>query len=235
MSGPANRYVNRNRCGWVRPERQAVQLDLDDDDDDLDGVGATEAIIPPPLAPGSKFNITSTMIQLLHLKGLFGGLARDDTNMHLINFVSTCKSFDNTGVGQNAIRLWLFSLSLSGKETLWLNALTPGSITHWNQLKDAFLERFFPPSKRAQLSNEISNFRQLSTEAFHETWERLKKKLRQCPNHHMTNIHLMEILYRAFNSLAKQVVDNAVGGSFMALTYPDAAEILDRMMKKSRA
>lgn len=44
-----------------------MQLDLDDDDDDLDGVGATGAIIPPPLAPGAKFNITSTMIQLLHI------------------------------------------------------------------------------------------------------------------------------------------------------------------------
>ncbi|PHT31520.1 hypothetical protein CQW23_27857 [Capsicum baccatum] len=93
-------------------------IPFDDDDDDLDGAGATGAIIPPPLLPGAKFNITSTMIQLLQLEGLFGGLASDNPNMHQINFISKCKSFDNPGVGQNAIRLRLFSLSLSGETTL---------------------------------------------------------------------------------------------------------------------
>ena len=69
----------------------------------MDGEGATGPIIPPPLAPGAKFNITSTMIQLLNLKWLFCGLSGDDLNLHLVNFVTIYKSFDNPGVGQNSI------------------------------------------------------------------------------------------------------------------------------------
>ncbi|PHT55240.1 Cyclin-dependent kinase G-1 [Capsicum baccatum] len=111
--------------------------------DQLVSINNSGAIIPPPLASGAKFNITSTMIQLLQLKGLFGGLTGDDPNMHLINFISICKSFDNPGVGQNAIRLRLFPLSLSGEATLWLNGMTPDSITNWRQLKDAFLKDSF--------------------------------------------------------------------------------------------
>ena len=117
------------------------------------------------------------------------------------------------------IWLRLFSLSLSGEATLWLNGLTPDSITKWRQLKEDILERFFPPSKRAQLRDEISNFRQLPTEALHETWERFKKKLMRCPNHQMTNVHLMEILFRDLNLVTKPVVDNAAGGSSMDLTF----------------
>ncbi|PHT55166.1 hypothetical protein CQW23_03652 [Capsicum baccatum] len=127
VEAPMNK---RDRQARMRPKRRAVQVPFDDDDDDLDGAGATGAIIPLPLAPGAKFNITSTMIQLLQLKGLFGGLTGDDPNMHLINFISTCKSFDNPGVGQNAIRLRLFPLSLSGEANLWLNGLTLDSITN---------------------------------------------------------------------------------------------------------
>ncbi|PHT60107.1 hypothetical protein CQW23_02470 [Capsicum baccatum] len=51
----------------------------------------------------------------------------------------------------------------------------------------------------------------------------------------MTNVHLMEILYRALNLVTKPVVDNAAGGSFMDLTFNEASGMLDRMTKQSRA
>lgn len=47
----------------------------------------TEAIIPPTLTPGVKFDITCAMIQLLNSKGVFASLDTDDANMYLANFI----------------------------------------------------------------------------------------------------------------------------------------------------
>lgn len=113
----------------IKPPSRTVYID-DDDKVDLDREGATRAIIPQLLAPRVKFNITRTTIQLLHLKGLFAGLPGNDSNMNLVNFLTIYKSFYYLGVGQNAIRLWIFPLSLSGEATLWLNELDPNSITN---------------------------------------------------------------------------------------------------------
>ncbi|KAF3674437.1 hypothetical protein FXO37_06399 [Capsicum annuum] len=186
MAKPMNWNVNRNCPFWARQERQPVQFDLNNNKDGMGGMGATGAIIPQPLAPRDKFNITSTMIQLLHIKGLFGGLLGDDPNMYLVNFVTICKSFDNLGVGQNAILLCLFPLSLSREATLWLNKLTPYSITNWKQLKEAFLEKIFPPSKRKSRTfpndtvqnprNDGSYMATTTRNSKVDKWEKNKKK-----------------------------------------------------------
>ncbi|KAH0706286.1 hypothetical protein KY289_011362 [Solanum tuberosum] len=70
----------------------------EEDDLDLDRAGATGAIVLPVLPPGVKFTITSTMIKLLNLKGIFRGAAGDDANQHLMNFVAICKSQEIPGV-----------------------------------------------------------------------------------------------------------------------------------------
>ncbi|MCE3052413.1 hypothetical protein HAX54_052562, partial [Datura stramonium] len=51
-----------------RQHWKVVPFDYMGDDVDLDRVGAIGAIVPPPLASGAMFNITSTTIQLLNLR-----------------------------------------------------------------------------------------------------------------------------------------------------------------------
>lgn len=47
----------------------------------------TGATISSKLSKGVKFDITSAMIQLVNLKGMFAGLPMDDANMDIINFI----------------------------------------------------------------------------------------------------------------------------------------------------
>lgn len=88
--------ANQNQQQWARGWHQtSMNFNLDDEDKaDIYRVIASRVIILPPLAPRENFNITSTMIQLLTLKGLFVEMANDDLNTHLINFIGICKSFD---------------------------------------------------------------------------------------------------------------------------------------------
>ncbi|KAK4723992.1 hypothetical protein R3W88_026771 [Solanum pinnatisectum] len=96
---------------------RTAHMMYEEDDADLDGAGATGTIVLYALPLGVKFTITSTMIQLLYLKGMFRGAAGDDANQHLMNFVVICMSQEIRGANQIAMKLRLFPLSLTGEAT----------------------------------------------------------------------------------------------------------------------
>ncbi|KAK4716479.1 hypothetical protein R3W88_014817 [Solanum pinnatisectum] len=187
-----NRKVEGLVLPWHQPiaprgiARHLSHMMYVEDDVELDGAGATRAIVLPVLPPGVKFTITSTMIQLLNLKGMFRGAAGDDANQYLMNFVAICKSQEILGVNQTTMSLRLFPLSLTREATNWLNKMPDDSIQTWTELKKAFLERLFPESKELQTKDEISIHKQLPGEAMHDTWWRFSQKLKKCPNHDLT-------------------------------------------------
>lgn len=62
-------------------------------------------------------------------------------------FVQYANTLKTNNVNPEAIRLRLFPFSLRDKVRAWLQSLPANSITTWNELKKAFLARYFPPSK----------------------------------------------------------------------------------------
>jgi len=76
----------------------ASQLGNNDDIGDLhdvnvDLVGNSGAIRLPLTVGNAMFHVTSTMLQLLQMKGLFGGLDLEDPHDHIHNFVDVCGPF----------------------------------------------------------------------------------------------------------------------------------------------
>lgn len=147
----------------------SVDGNMQHEDDDPVMPEVVGSIRLPATVENAVFHVTSMMLHLLQMKGLFGGQPSEDVNRHMKNFLEICQPFNITNISQKSIRLRLFPFSLTGEATMWLEELPLRCITSWQELTEAFLDRFFPPSKMLQLRDDITNFRQESSEPLHET------------------------------------------------------------------
>ena len=116
----------------------------------------------------------------------FHGLPTENPNAHLTSFIKVYDTVKYNGETEEALRLWLFPLSLIDRAKHWLTGQPLDSITSWNDLVQKFLTKFFPPSKIDQLVQEINTFRQFEGENLAEARERFHELLRRCPHHRLT-------------------------------------------------
>ena len=142
------------------------------------------AIRRPPIQ-ANNFKLKTITLQMLQ-NIQFHGLPSDNPNAHLTNFIEVCDTIKCNGVTEEVFRLRLFLLSLGDRAKHWLTSQPPDSITSWNDLVQKFRTKFFPPSKIAQLVQEINTFRQLEAENLAEAWEIFHELLRRCPHHRLT-------------------------------------------------
>ena len=76
--------------------------------DDPHLMGCICAILLPTIERNSVLHITSSMLQILKLKGLFSGLENEDAYEHLRNFGDICGPFSFKIISQKFIQERLF-------------------------------------------------------------------------------------------------------------------------------
>ncbi|GJS55035.1 reverse transcriptase domain-containing protein [Tanacetum coccineum] len=118
-----------------------------------------------------------------------------------------------------------FSFSLSRESKTWLNKLNEGTITSWNEMREAFISRYFSPAKFKRILNEIHSFYQLGNETLVEAWIRLKEMLRTCYGHGLTKVMIVHIFYHGLDGPTQGILD--AGGIFLYNTPNDAFQILE--------
>jgi hypothetical protein len=70
--------------------------------------------------------------------------------MHFHDFYEICDMQKFKNVENDIMKLKLFPFSLSGKAKDWLLSLPNGSINSWDNRREAFIRKYYPPVKILQ-------------------------------------------------------------------------------------
>ena len=172
-----------------------------------------------PATEVRPFEIKPGTIQMLPS---FYGLSTEDPYKHLNEFHELCDTVKLQQLSDDALRLRLFPFSLKDKAKHWLNSLEPNSVTTWNQLQQAFLQKYYPIGKTTQMRAALMNFSHTDGEQFFESWERFKDLIRKCPHHDIEKWYLVQSFYHGISKDHRNMVDNASGGAFLNKTAKEA-------------
>ncbi|GJZ97250.1 zinc finger, CCHC-type containing protein [Tanacetum coccineum] len=99
--------------------------------------------------------LRSDTIRLVQNGCSFHGLRSEDPNQHLKDFLKLVDSLNLDVANRERTRLCLFQFSLRDQVRNWLERLSAGSISTWEDLTTRFLAQFFPPGRTVKLRNDI--------------------------------------------------------------------------------
>ncbi|XP_020245172.1 uncharacterized protein LOC109823298 [Asparagus officinalis] len=189
---------------------------------------SSQSSILKPNVATNNFELKPSLLSMVQ-QNQFGGTPTEDPNLHISIFLEYCDTLKMNGVSDDVIKLRLFPFSLRDKARAWLQSLPPGSITSWDQLSEAFLAKYFPPRKTAQLRNQITTFTQKEGESLYDAWERYKDLLRMCPHHGLEDWHIIHTFYNGLLYNTRMTVDATAGGSLMNKSVRDAKQVIEDM------
>ena len=101
------------------------------------------SIVRTPPIEAKIFELKPTLITMVQ-QNQFTGHPSEDLNEHLGKFIRMANIVKLNGVNLNAIKLQLFPFSLRDLVANWFESLPYGSVRNWEELVDAYLNRFFP-------------------------------------------------------------------------------------------
>ncbi|KAM1262754.1 hypothetical protein ACFX2G_028456 [Malus domestica] len=186
---------------------------------------AAPLCIQYPMAAQGKTDEFELKSSLLHHIPKYHGLSMEDPNKHLKEFEVVCSSMTPVNVDGNILKMKAFPFSLMDKAKDWLYELAPGTVTSWESMKRAFLEKFFPTSRIILLRKKISGIKQEEGESFPTYYERFKSLVASCPQHQMKEELLLQYFYEGLLPLERQMLDASAGGALVDKT-PMAAKVL---------
>ncbi|GJZ52652.1 reverse transcriptase domain-containing protein [Tanacetum coccineum] len=206
------------------------QIILDPDDQPMWESAKTVAPTPNSVIVqpnvDDNFVINSTHLNMIR-ENKFNGYPRADPHDRIREFLAICDMFKYGETQSEAVKLLIFPYSLSDKAKTWFNELNEESITSWEQMRKAFINRFFPPSLFNRLLLEIRSFSQLVCENLTDAWLRLKNMLQKCHGHGLTKGAIIQVFYYGLDEPTQSILDVTVGGIFLYKSPNQSFQLLE--------
>ncbi|GJT31718.1 reverse transcriptase domain-containing protein [Tanacetum coccineum] len=163
------------------------------------------------LTPGSAITIPETAnkfaIKGNHLtlvkKNQFNGRIKTDPHKHIHEFLGICDMFKYRDTKNEVVCLMMFPLSLTGEAKTCLDKLNEETIESWDELRTAFISRFFPPTLFDQLLGE------------------------KCSKIAMVNGNTIKSFYHGLKEITQEALNAAAGGIFLHKTPNQAYQLLE--------
>ena len=113
----------------------------------------------------------------------------------------------------------------------WFDSLPVGSVNTWEELVEAYMSRFFPPTLTIEGRGEIIVFKQGEDESLYTTWERFKRLLKRCLMHGIDLTTQMDIFYHVMNYASKGIIDASCCGAFKRRNAEEAWLLIEDLSK----
>ena len=181
--------------------------------------------IKQPTVDANNFELKLALITMVQQQQ-FTGHPTEDPNEHQGRFLRMANTVKLNGVRPEVIKLHLFPFSLRDTEATWYESLPYGSVDTWEELVEAYLGRFFPPSLTLERRREIIVFQQGEDESLYVAWERFKRLLKRCPMHGIDLKTQMDIMYHALNDTSKGIIDASCCGAFKRKSAEEARDLI---------
>ena len=98
---------------------------------------------------------------------MFLGLPSEDPHAHIAKVRAVCKScVGRLYLDLDVIGLRVFPFLLTGEAAIWFNELPYNAIFTRKQLRDVFLARYYPVSKKLNHKDRVNNFVALPGESY---------------------------------------------------------------------
>ena len=127
----------------------------------------------------------------------------------------------------------LFPFSLKEKTKIWFHSLAPNSIFTWEDMRNEFLNKFFPPTRTNALMRAIQKSEKPG-EPFAIVWERYKDLLHTLPHHGLDVGQIVAYFHQGFSLNNKQYIQMMCAGEFYEKSDREVVQFFDTIAENAR-